>query len=151
MLSHDWLEDHYQQQVAAASEKYRPDLQVDIPIQADLLALGFDQTTQTIFNRLLRDVVSAIADVHVWTKDEDEAVAALYQAVQDTAATLRSTVEALVLQAGDKQTVLDPLLARMDACRKAVYAAEEHERERQAAWRKLPAVEHKDAKEPSTG
>ena len=149
MLGHDWLTSHYKQQVDAASEKYRPDLQVDIPIQEDLLALGFDQTIQTAFNRLLRDVVSAVADVHVWTKDEDEAVAALYQAVQDTAATLRSTVEARTLQADDKPAALDPLRAQIDACRKDIYAAEEHERERQAAWRKLSADERKEAKEPS--
>jgi len=149
VLGHDWLEDHYQQQVAAASEKYRPDLQVDIPIQEDLLALGFDQTIQTTFNRLLRDVVSAVADVHVWTKDEDEAVAALYQAVQDTAAALRSTVEALALQADDEPATLAPLRTQIKACQQAIYAAEEHERERQAAWRKLSADERKNASEPS--
>jgi len=149
VLGHDWLEDHYQQQVAAASEKYRPDLQVDIPIQEDLVALGFDQTIQTAFNRLLRDVVSAVADVRVWTTDADGAAAALYQAVQGTAAALRGTAETLAIQADDKQAALDPMLARIDACRKAIYAAEEHERERQAAWRKLPADERKEAREPS--
>jgi hypothetical protein len=148
VLGHDWLEDHYEQQVDAASEKYRPDLQVDIPIQEDLLALGFDQTIQTVFNRLLRDVVSAVADVHVWTKDEDEAVAALYQAVQDTAGALRNTVEALALQADDKPAALDPLRTQVNACRQAIYAAEEHERERKAAWRKLSADERQDASEP---
>jgi hypothetical protein len=148
VLGHDWLEDHYKQQACAASEKYRPDLQIDIPIQEDLLALGFDRMTQTAFNRLLRDVVSAVADVHVWTKDEDEAAAALYQAVQDTATVLRKTGEALVLQAGDKPAALDPLHRQVDACQQAIYAAEEHERKRKAAWRKLPADERKDASEP---
>lgn len=148
VLGHNWLEDHYQQQVDAASEKYRPDLQVDIPIQEELLALGFDQTTLATFNRLLRDVVSAVADVNVWTKDEDEAAAALYQAVQDTAATLRSTVEALALQADGKPAALDPLHTQINACRQVIYAAKEHERERKATWRKLPADERKDASEP---
>lgn len=148
VLGHDWLEDHYKQQVDAASEKYRPDLQVDIPIQEDLLALGFDQTIQAAFNRRLREVVSAVADVHVWTTDEDEAVAALYQAVQDTAAALSATAKAFTLQADDKPAALDPLLAQIDACRKAIYAAEEHERERKSAWRRLSAEEREGKSEP---
>ena len=36
VLGHNWLVAHYEQQWHAASEKYRPDLQVDIPIQEDL-------------------------------------------------------------------------------------------------------------------
>lgn len=149
VLGHDWLENHYKQQIDAASEKYSPDLQVDIPIQEDLLALGFDRTTQTAFNRLLRDVVAAHADVHAWTKNEDEAVAALYQAVQDTAGVLRNTAEALVLQADDKPAALDALSMQVEACRQAIYAVEEHERERKAAWRKLSADERKAASEPT--
>ena len=104
-----------------------------------MLALGFDQSILAAFNRLLRDVISAVADVHVWTKDEDEAVAALYQAVQDTATALSTTARALTLQAADGPGTLDPLLVRVDACQKAIDAAEDYERERQTAWRELPA------------
>jgi hypothetical protein len=148
VLGRDWLVAHYDQQVKAASEKYRPDLQVDVPIQEDLLALGFDQTILAACNRLLRDVVSAVTEVDVWTKDEDETTVALYQAVQDTAAALSATAGALTLQADDEPAALDPLLARVDACKEAVYAAEEHERERQAAWRKLPADDPEKASKP---
>jgi hypothetical protein len=147
VLGHDWLAAHYEQQVKAASEKYRPDLQVDIPIQEDLLALGFDQAILASFNGMQRDVVSAVADVHIPTKDEDEPAAALYRAVQDTAAAVSTAARALTLQADDPPAVLDPLLARIDAYRNAIYAAEEYERERQAAWRKLPADDPKKSNE----
>lgn len=149
VLGHEWLESHYRQQTDAASEKYRPDLQVDIPIQEELLALGFDQTILTASSRLLRDVVWAVADLHVWTTDEDKAAAALFQAVQDTAAAVSATAGALALQADDTPASLDPLLTRIDACRQAIHAAGEHDREHQAAWRKLPAEDRKKAKEPA--
>ena len=149
VLGHDWLAGHYQQQVRAASEKYRPDLQVDIPIQEELLALGFDQSTLATFNRLLRDVISAVADVDVWTKDKDEPVAALYQAVQDTAAALSTTAGVLTLQARDGPAGLDPLRAAIGACGKAIDAAEDHERERQAAWRELPTDQREKGNKPS--
>lgn len=55
VLGSEWLASHYDQQAKAAGEKYWPDLQVDIPIQDDLSALGFDQATLTTFNRLVRD------------------------------------------------------------------------------------------------
>lgn len=149
VFGHDWLVTRYEQQAAAASEKYRPDLQVDIPIQADLLALGFDQSVLTAFNRLLRDVISAIADVHVWPPDEDVTAASLYQAIQDTTATLNTTAEALTLQAGDPPTVLAPLLAGVDACQNAIYTAEDYERELKAAWRELSEDDRKQANNPS--
>jgi hypothetical protein len=149
VLGPDWLAAHYRQQVSAASEKYRPDLQVDIPIQEDLLALGFDQGILAAFDRLLRDVISAVADVHVWTKNDDEAVAALYQAVQDTATALSTGARAVTLQAVDGSGTLDPLLVRLDACQKAIGAAKDYERERRAARRELPADDPEKAKEPS--
>lgn len=78
VLDHGWLERHYQQQADAASGKYRPDLQVDVPIQEDLLALGFDQTILGKFDRLRRDVISAAAELRTSPKEEDETAASLY-------------------------------------------------------------------------
>ena len=101
VLGEDQLVSHYEQQASAASEKYRPDLQVDIPIQEDLSALGFEQAILGIFNRQLREVVDAAAELDIWTKDEDKATLAVYQVVQDAAAALSRTASALALQAGD--------------------------------------------------
>lgn len=149
VLGHAWLRTRYQQQADAASEKYRPDLQVDVPIQEDLLALGFDQSTLTVFDRLRREVISAVADLRVWTKDEDRVAASLYQAMQDTAAALKATARALVLQASDPSTTLDPLVTQIGACRSAIYAAQEHERTLETAWRELPKDDPKKADKPS--
>ncbi|MEU8251376.1 hypothetical protein [Nonomuraea sp. NPDC048916] len=148
VLGQDWLEQRYKQQAAAASEKYRPDLQVDVPIQEDLLALGFDQSILAIFDRLRRDVISAIADLHMSPRDEDEAGASLYQAIQGTAAALKATAGALALQAADTPTVLEPLNQQLSACMQAIDAAEEYERRLAAEWRELPDDDPEKAKRP---
>jgi hypothetical protein len=148
VLGPDWLSGHYEQQVVVAGEKYRPDLQVDVPIQEDLLAIGFDEGVLATFNRLLRDVVSAVAEVQIWPSGEDKMAAALYQTIQDTAARLSTVAAALTLQAGDKPAALDPLLANIDACQNALYAAERHERARRAAWEELPADHPQKANKP---
>ncbi len=143
-----WLAAQYKQQVAAASQKYRPDLQVDVPIQEDLLALGFDQTLLATFNGLVRDVISAVADTHIWTRDEDESAAVLYRAAEDTTAALTASAASVTFQPDDEPAALDPLLAQMETCQKTIYSIEEHERERQAAWRNLPADHPDKANKP---
>jgi hypothetical protein len=145
----DWLAMRYEQQATAASEKYRPDLQVDVPIQEDLLALGFDEAVRAVFNRLLRDVVSEIVDMRMWSEGEDATAAALYQAIQDTTAILSATAKALNMQASDPPAVLDPLLAEVEACQNAIYAAERYERELVAEWERLPKDDPKKANRPS--
>jgi hypothetical protein len=148
VLGHDWLMQRYQQQAAAASEKYCPDLQVDVPIQEDLLALGFDQSILAAFDRLRRDVISAVGDLHVSTRDEDEAAAALYKAIQNTATVLKATAGAFALQAGDPVAVLKPLSQQLSACAQAISAAEDYERRLAAEWRELPDDDPGKAKRP---
>src|SRR5262249_17977159 len=114
-----------------------------------LLALGFDHSVLAVFNRRLRDAISAVADVRVWAKDEDEIAALLYQAIHDSATALSATAGALALQAGDPPTTLGPLLAEVKACQDAIYAAEEYERELEAAWRELPEDDPQKANKPS--
>jgi hypothetical protein len=149
VLGEDQLVSLHEQQASAASEKYRPDLQVDIPIQEELSALGFDRAILGTFNHLLRDVTDAAAELDLWTKGEDQATIAVYQMVQDTAATLSSTAAALALQAGDGPTALDPLSVQLAACERAISDAEEHERDRRTAWQKLPADDPQKDKDPS--
>ncbi|MEV6871461.1 ATP-binding protein [Amycolatopsis sp. NPDC051128] len=149
VFGRDWLETRYKQQAAAASEKYRPDLQVDVPIEEDLLALGFDQSIRTFFDRHVRDIISAVADVRVWTKDDDETATLLYQTISEAATTLRTTAEALALQAGDPPAALEPLLAAVAECQNAIYAAEEYERKLEAEWRELANDNPQKANKPS--
>ena len=148
ILGPDWLEQRYRQQAAAASEKYRPDLQVDIPIQEDLVALGFDETILTTFDRLRRNVVSAAADLPTSPREEDSAAAALYQAIQNAAASLTRSAGPLTLQACDPPAVIERLTQQLSAGAHAIDAAEEHQHRLIAEWRALPDDDPRKADRP---
>lgn len=148
ILGLDWLKSRYGQQADAAGQKYRPDLQVDVPIQDDLLALGFDRSAITVFTRLLRDVIAAATDIRVWAKGEGSAAQRRYQAIQETAAALRATAEVVTLQASDPATALNPLISDMESCQNAIHAAEEYEREVEKDWRKLSDDDPKKNNKP---
>lgn len=147
VLGHDWLVQRYDQQAAAASEKYRPDLQVDVPIQEDLLALGFDQSIFAVFDRLRRDVVSAVADLHL-SPEDDAAAVSVYRTILDTAAALKTSAGALTLQAGDPVAVFETLTQQLVACEESIEAAEDYERRLVAEWRELPDDDAGKAKKP---
>lgn len=148
VLGRDWLEQRYQEQANAAGEKYRPDLQVDIPIQEELLALGFDESILATFDRLRRDVISTVADMHVSPKNEDEPEAPLYQAIHDGAAALKTTASALALQAGDSPATLEPLTRQLLACAQTISAAVDYEHQLRDEWRELPHDDPKKAQKP---
>jgi len=63
-----WLTEFYRGQADAAGERYSPELQVDIPIQAELTALGFPREVVTRYRRLRRDVLAAAAQVSLPVK-----------------------------------------------------------------------------------
>jgi hypothetical protein len=148
VLGPDWLDQRYQQQADAASEKYRPDLQVDVPIQEDFLALGFDQSILTVFDRLRRDVVSAAADLPASPTEEDEAASSLHQVIVDTATALKNTAAPLALQAGDPSAVIELLGRQLSACMEAIDAADDYERRLIAEWRALPNDDPGKANKP---
>lgn len=56
VLTSPWLDDRLAEQADAAGDKYRPDLQVDVPIQDDLKALGCDSSVMAEFERLRRAI-----------------------------------------------------------------------------------------------
>jgi len=136
VLGRDWLVTRYKEQWDAASDKYRPDLQVDLPIQDDLLALGFDQTIVDHCAKLVRDVIDAVADLHL-RKDDDQAAAALDEAVQTAAEELRITAGAFASQAGDPASAFTPLLDQIAACRQLIRDTDKYDYQRQEAWRQL--------------
>ncbi|WP_439812347.1 hypothetical protein [Streptomyces sp. P9-2] len=148
VLGRDWLEQRYKEQADAAGEKYRPDLQVDIPIQEDLIALGFDQTVLTHFNRLRRDVITAVNDLHVLVKDEDDPGAFAYQAIHDAAAALKSTASSIAAQAGDPATTLRHLTDQLSTTAEAIEAARDYERRAKAEWRELRSDDPKRNQNP---
>ncbi|WP_374539149.1 hypothetical protein [Micromonospora aurantiaca (nom. illeg.)] len=139
VLGPDWLRSHYQQQADAASEKYRPDLQVDIPIQEDLLAIGFDTTVVDHVRRLIRSVASAVTEQRSWPHDPDATLGPLFENAKDAALALHESAAALDLQAGDPPAALTDLAARLRNARDAVASVVQHERDAEAALRDLPA------------
>lgn len=148
VLSPSWLRSRYKQQSTAASEKYRPDLQVDVPIQDDLLSLGFDRSIVQAFHHLLRNLVSAITDIRLWTRDGDTAGATFYGAIEEASSSLQAIAATFTLLAGDPPETMNPLLDQIAACRRAVQAAAEHERHLQEAWQLLPKDDPQRAEQP---
>jgi len=116
VLGRDWLREHYQQQADAAGEKYRPDLQVDVSIQDDLLALGFDTGIREQMGRLVHEVVAGVAESR---RHRPATPSSLYAAAVQAADRLAATTAGLDVQAGDPATVLEQLDARLDELLKA--------------------------------
>jgi hypothetical protein len=139
VFGRDWLQSRFLQQADAASEKYRPDLQVDIPIQEDLLAIGFDRAVVDRLRWLLRGVAGAVADQQFWPRDPDATGGPLFDAVKDAALALAESAGALELQAGDPPGVLKDLSALLARAQHAVDAVVDYERDAEAVWRDLPA------------
>lgn len=138
-LGSDWLAQRHREQTDAASDKYRPDLQVDVPIQDDLLALGFDQSVRGQCIKRQRAVLSAIDDLHAPHASDDVTVA-LQQKVIDTAAGLKVSLIGLDVQSDTAASDFDPPIQQAAACLDAIYEIERHESQLAAAHRKL----HKD-------
>lgn len=65
VLGAEWLARRLREQSDAAGERYRPDLQVDLPIEEDLKALGAAQSVLADFERLRRRVTAAGRDMHL--------------------------------------------------------------------------------------
>ncbi|MFI7517578.1 hypothetical protein ACIBVK_29195 [Micromonospora echinofusca] len=130
VLGRDWLRAHYDLQASAAGEKYRPDLQVDIPIQEDLLALGVDASVLKHLRRLVREVVAGVAEAQRWPPSTP---GPLYSAAARAASKLGETASAFDLQAGDPADVLDHLHNLLDESQRAVDALIEDEHAAEAA------------------
>lgn len=65
VLGANWLVHHLAIQSDAAGERYRPDLQVDLPIEDDLKALGAGNSVLAEFEKLRRRVTAAGRDVRL--------------------------------------------------------------------------------------
>lgn len=59
-LGPEWLEDLQQRQADVAGDKYRPDLQVDLPIAEDLSGLGLSQTMADEYEALRNRVIDTL-------------------------------------------------------------------------------------------
>ncbi len=130
-----WLSQKLRAQVDAAGEKYRPDLQVDLPIEDDLTALGFDDAALEHFERLRRAVASEAGDVWLDKKGSDELVKA-YDAITLAVERLKAAASAVYIEPSTIASDLQPLEQALDAVSQAVGAASDLEYVAEDEWRR---------------
>lgn len=142
----EWLQQRFREQADAAGQKYRPDLQVDVPIQEDLLALGFDRSIVEAFDRLRLDVLTAVNELDAMPPEHgDERAASLYEAVRSAAAALKQDATVLMLRPDNTPAALGPLSDRLTACRQAIDASEAYHSKATAERRALNANDPRNA------
>ncbi|WP_143133865.1 hypothetical protein [Actinoplanes philippinensis] len=125
VLGHAWLRDHFAVQAEVAGEKYRPDLQVDVPIQEDLLALGFDARVREHLRLLVHEVVAGIAESRRYPPAKPSH---LYAAVAQAVDRLATVAAGFDLQAGDAVVTLERLETRLEDVQRAAEALIRQER-----------------------
>lgn len=148
VLGPDWLARRFSEQADTASQKYRPDLQVDVPIQDDLVALGFGSPAQRRLEELARAVVSAAADVRLGTTGLEPGHAALCEAASTSVATIRNTTKRLAPRAETWAAQARQLVIQLGECRQLLWELDAHERRLRDDWRERPSDE-RDQEPPS--
>lgn len=129
-----WLSERLREQIAAAGEKYRPDLQVDLPIEGDLAGVGFDATALDSLDRLRRGVVSEAGDLWLRNEGSDELVKA-YDAITAAAERVKAVASALYVEPSTIESELSPVRRAFDELSRAVAAASDLEYAAEEEWR----------------
>lgn len=143
-----WFQSRLTEEADAAGDKYRPDLQVDLPIEDDLKALGFDSSVVSEFERLRHAVVSASQDLWLTPRGPTE-LKRLYRKILKTGKVLRDVATRTVLQPASAAEAIKPLSTALARYVDAVREAEGLEYRLAREWRELPP-DHPDreAKKP---
>ncbi len=123
-LGPDWLANFLRQQAEVAGDRYRPILQVDVPIQDDLSALGFADPYFDELGSHTRLAVERLAGVKLPSTNFGENVVNSTRAVLDAAAQLRDIVRVADYQA-ELTDPLDELGRAVDACISALSEAQQ--------------------------
>lgn len=129
-----WLSQNLRAQIDAAGQKYRPDLQVDLPIEDDLAALGFDAMALDHLDRLRREVLSEAGDIWLDKKGSGELVKA-YNAITDAADQLKAASSALHVEPSTIESDLSPLRQAFDEMLRTVSVASDLEYAAEEKWR----------------
>ena len=113
-------------QANAAGERYRPDLQVDLPIEEDLRALACSSATLRQFERLLDNVASAGRRMHL-DPSGSRRLKALHREVVKSAKALLDTCDHVVVTADVDSTFLEPVATSISRFLARVEEAARHE------------------------
>jgi hypothetical protein len=132
-LSDEWFRTQLRQQADAAGEKYRPDLQVDVPIQEDLEALGLDESVLSSLNDRRRRIVRRGRRLRVRPTGPDD-LKRLHEQLRTVVRELTQTCEDLVLTADRVDSQLNELMALMDRFSETVESAIGREYEVEREW-----------------
>lgn len=131
-----WLSQKLREQIDIAGQKYRPDLQVDLPIEDDLAALGFAAAALDHLDPLRRGVMSEAGDHWLTKKGSDELTRA-YDAIEDAVAQLKIAASALHVEPSTVDTDLAPLRKAFEELSRTVTAASDLEYAAETEWRAM--------------
>lgn len=126
-LGPGWLATFQHDQATVAGDRYRPLLQVDVPIQDDVSALGFSKSYFDDLARHARKAIERLKELSVPAARLGDAVTGSAQRAVDAAAHLVSLIRSTDYQA-DQPHPLDDLDQAVVTCIKAVSEASK------AAW-----------------
>ena len=113
VLGDEWLRNRHREQAIAAGERYQPELQVELPIQRDLEALGYAASVTDEYDRLLKHVIAEAVDIGLDPKRARRGLVASMRRVLLSAKALRATAEQAVLSPAMATGTLDPLAAAL--------------------------------------
>jgi hypothetical protein len=85
VLGDEWLSERLAMQIDVAEDRYRPELQVDLPIQEDLEALGFSESTVEQYEQLRHNVVAKCRAIRITPSGPVE-LSKLHESIIKTAA-----------------------------------------------------------------
>lgn len=134
ILTDEWLRSQLEEQVEAAEEKYRPALQVDLPIEADIAALGFDASSLSRLAHMCKAVASNARELRLYNSGP-AGLDAAYDAIRSSAAALDEACRTVDIQVTTVDTDLANLQALLDDFREKHRAAVMIEHELEDEWR----------------
>ncbi len=137
ILGADWLERRFAEKAGAAGEKYRPDLQVDLPIENDLKALGAAHSVLADFERLQQKVTGAGRDMRL-TPSGPQDLIKLHKAVIESSERLAAACSEVIFNADTDPFGLGPLKKALSRFLSATSDAERREFDLDREWHQRP-------------
>ncbi len=130
-----WLHERYLSQSEAAGERYRPELQVDLPIEEDLVAMGFGANAIVELRGRIADIKSRVEDMSLRPIGRSK-IATAYRRIVKTAQDLKCACEEIELQADTVGSTVQKAEKVVQTCIDAISKASEIECDLARTWEK---------------